>query len=87
MGKGILIDLIDPDLIKEYYEKTKENCYEKDLESPGLSTLKDMVGSGLFLSEGDDWKKKKKILSNVFNYDFIRSKIPLIATVAQEQIL
>ena len=45
-----------------------------------------MVGSGLFLSEGDDWKKKKKILSNVFNYDFIRSKIPLIAKVSQEQI-
>lgn len=22
VGKGILIDLIDPDLIKEYYEKT-----------------------------------------------------------------
>ena len=38
------------------------------------------------MSEGDNWKKKKKILSNVFNFDFIHSKIGLIAKVSEEKI-
>ena len=83
VGSDVLIDILDPELIKEYFEKTKDRHYEKNFNSPGLSSIKSVIGSGLFLSEGDDWKKKKKILSNVFNFDFIHSKIPLIAKVAQ----
>lgn len=86
VGTGIHIDLIDPELIKEYYEKTKERCYSKNFNSPGTSSVRAVIGSGLFLTEGDDWKKKKKILSNVFTFDFIRSKIPLIVKMTDEKI-
>jgi hypothetical protein len=60
VGSDILIDLIDNDLITEYYQKTKERYYQKDMNSPGFSALKSIIGEGLFLSEGDAWKKKKK---------------------------
>ena len=44
VGRDVLIDLLDPDLIKEYYERTKERCYEKNFSSPGLSSAKALVG-------------------------------------------
>lgn len=50
VGTGILLDLVDPELIKEYYQRTKDKCYEKNMDSPGLSSLKNLLGPGLFLS-------------------------------------
>ena len=32
--------------------------------------------------EDEYWKKKKKVMSKVFNYDFIVSQIPVMAKVA-----
>ena len=40
VGSKVNIDLLDADLIKEYYERTKEKCYEKSLSLPGISSLK-----------------------------------------------
>jgi hypothetical protein len=34
-----------------------------------------VIGNGLFFSEGDQWKNKKKIMSSVFNFEFIKGKI------------
>ena len=59
----------------------------KNYNNPNISALVGLIGPGIFFSEGDIWKKKKKILSNVFNFDFIHSQIPLIAKIAQEKIL
>ena len=40
------------------------------------------VKKGIDSVEDDYWKKKKKLLSKVFNYDFIVSQIPVMAKVA-----
>jgi cytochrome P450 len=84
VGSDILIDLIDNELIAEYYQKTKERYYQKDMNSPGFSAIKSIIGKGLFLSEGDAWKKKKKILSKIFNHEFIYSLIPAISEIAEQ---
>ena len=47
---SIYVDLIDPHLIKEFYEKQMEGCYVKYLTSPFLSTLKHILGEGLLFS-------------------------------------
>jgi len=36
----------------------------------------------MLVSEGIDWKNKRKVLSNVFNYDFITAHIPMMAKIA-----
>jgi cytochrome P450 len=36
-------------------------------------------GKGLLFSEGDIWKKKRKLLSKVFNFDLIQENIPKIS--------
>jgi hypothetical protein len=40
--------------------------------------LYEVTGNGLLFSEGAEWKNKKKIMSSVFNYDFLKSKINAI---------
>ena len=35
----------------------------------------------LLLSEGELWKKKRRLVSNIFNYDFIKRKIPEIQQI------
>jgi cytochrome P450 len=39
------------------------------------------IGEGLVFSEGDNWKKKRKILSKVFNFDLIQENIPKISEI------
>jgi hypothetical protein len=80
------IDLIDPELIKEFYEKQMEGYYIASLSSPTVSSLKSLLGKGLLFSEGEEWKMKRKIMSHVFNYDFIKSKISLISKICQEKL-
>lgn len=36
------------------------------------------------MSEGDAWKKKKKILSKIFQHDFIISQIPVICGIVDK---
>jgi cytochrome P450 len=42
-----------------------------------------VTGNGLLFSEGAEWKKKKKIMSSVFNFDFLKSKIKTISAIAK----
>ena len=44
VGTKVVIDLLDADLIKEYYERTKEKCYEKSMAMPAISSLKEIAG-------------------------------------------
>lgn len=39
---------------------------------------------GIVMAEDQEWKKRKKILSKVFNYDFITSQIPNISVIADK---
>lgn len=87
VGSNILLDLIDPELIREFFEKGKEKYYQKKLDYPSSSSLQQIIGEGLLLSEGESWKKKRKILSYVFNFDFIHSKVRAIADIASKALL
>lgn len=49
----VFIDLIDPELIKEYYERNLDGCYEKYTGNPFMSSIHSLVGNGLLFSEGE----------------------------------
>jgi cytochrome P450 len=38
------------------------------------------------MAEGDTWKNKRKILSTVFNYDFILRQIPKIHEITKKTL-
>lgn len=82
--RNIFLDFIDPQLIREFFEKTLEGCYVKYKTFPFMKSLKSLIGEGLLFSEGNEWKRKKKIMSNVFNFDFIKSKIQNIFEISHE---
>lgn len=62
----LLVVIINPDLIKEFYSAENVNKYHKLL--PLIEGTKIIFGEGMFFSEGETWKTKRKIISNVFNF-------------------
>lgn len=44
------------------------------------------TGNGLPFSEGADWKRKRTILSKVFNFDFVQAQAHKIADACDEAI-
>jgi cytochrome P450 len=43
-----------------------------------------VVGSGIAFSEGNEWKKKRKVISNVFHFEFLHSLIPKMIKTLDE---
>lgn len=73
------IVLINPDLIQEFFTRNTE-CYKKlDLVVDGVSRV---LGRGIFFSEEEAWKKKRKILSAAFHYAWIKELTPKILSTA-----
>jgi len=80
IGKDPLIMLRDAELIQDFYKK--QNCYEK---VPLPEHVRPLFGyGGLTFSEGETWKRHRKILSGSFNYEGLRSKVPLVQATAKE---
>ena len=36
------------------------------------------LGNGIGLTEGEEWKRKRKIISSVFNFDMLVASVPTI---------
>jgi cytochrome P450 len=67
------IQLINLDLIQAYFNT---NSYSYNKFEPIIANLRRVVGSGIAFSEGNEWKKKRKVISNVFHFEFLHSLIP-----------
>ena len=76
------ITLMDLDLIKEMVSSDKYLIMEKEKDL--FEVFFSIVRRGLVVSEGNEWKNKRKLLSNVFNHDFITSHIPMMITIADQ---
>ena len=50
---GIHLTLIDPELVKQFYEKVTEGYYIKSRDSMIISSFRYIIGNGLFFSEGE----------------------------------
>lgn len=49
-----------------------------------IQNIQRSLGHGIAFSEGDEWKRKRKIMNSVFNFDFITDCIPKIARICDE---
>lgn len=68
----VAFQFFSPKLIKEFCDKERDWYYEKDEKINELLLM--IIGRGLVLSEGEVWKKKRKTLNQVFNFNFIASQ-------------
>ena len=78
MGK-IHLQLIDPDLIKDFLSDQTRYTKSDATDLPSL-----IFGNGLVFSEGKTWKRHRRAISEIFRFDFLSSQIPTIVDTAKE---
>ena len=77
------IYLYDPELIKEFLNKQTKFA----IKDPRLfGALTGLIKDGLVFIEGEKWKSQRKLISQVFHFDYMNSFIPTINQIAQEWI-
>jgi len=76
-----LFILRDPQYAKEYF--ANPYLYVK---SPANEIIKPLVdgGGGMVMLEGDEWKRHKKIISNSFHYESLRTHTSVIQKIVKE---
>ena len=80
VGTKILVTLTDPQYIKEFL--LKPNLYEKTGVTNFIKPL--VGGGGLVMSEGDVWKRHRKVISNSFHYESLKANISTIRNTTLE---
>ena len=81
---AVIIEIVNPELIKEFLFKANEGYYVKSRLAFG-HVLRVIKEDNILLLEGEKWKQRRKIFSQVFNYDLISSKVPEIIKLARDQ--
>ena len=76
------IEFVHPDLVQEFFSVEKSKLFTKTEEE--LSNARRGLGNGLILSEGNAWKMKRKVLQEVFHFDFIKSLAPKIESTCEK---
>ena len=62
----------------------KRDCYTKNFEL--FQSLISFMNDGLSLSDGPLWKKLRRIISQVFHYDFLKARAPHIIEITEENL-
>lgn len=76
------ISCLSPDARKEFVRHEIDGAY---IKLPFLTELSSkLLGKGLVFSEGEEWKRKRRIFSAFFTYEFINSKIDDIARICDQ---
>jgi cytochrome P450 len=44
------------------------------------------LGDTMIMNEGDVWKSKRKLLSEIFNFDFIKRNVPKMKEICHEML-
>jgi cytochrome P450 len=71
------INLVTPDLIKEFLSASMVNKYPKfEMMIEGIKET--TGGNGIVFSEGELWKNKRKLMSKVFNFELVKENISKI---------
>ena len=79
----ICYDLYDPSLIKEFVEQMTRTTI-KDMRI--ISSRSELERNSLLFSEGEKWKRQKKVISKVFHFEYMNSYIPTMNHLAKEWI-
>lgn len=59
----------DPEMIRKISHE-----YARNVQKPKLLTFIDELVKGLIFAEGDEWKKSRGIISNLFHFEMLRNR-------------
>ena len=80
----VTLDLVNPDMIKEFLSMEKIFLFPK--RKIYIANLQRLLGNGVTFTEGPAWKSKRKIITSVFTFDFLKSIIPNISKICDRQL-
>lgn len=63
-----------------------DNIYVHHKMKFAIANIQRSLGHGMAFSEGKEWKRKRHIISAVFNYDFIIENIPKINRITEDAL-
>lgn len=76
---GSIVFLNHPDYVKHVLKDNRDNySRRKAIKQPAFSALQNMLGNGIFMSEGEDWEKQHKMLRTLFSPTSINSTLPIL---------
>jgi cytochrome P450 len=79
-GTAPHLAIFDPKIIHEFL--FKHDMYIKHPDF--FSLLKDVCGNGIVTAEGSIWKRKRKIMSKIFHFEFIKDNISKMYQAADQ---
>jgi cytochrome P450 len=79
----VMITLVNDKLVHKFIERHKEGCYAKVDSGINFHSLKNFLGDGLLLSEGEEWRYKRRVMGSLFSFEFVRSKLQMVLSIAQ----
>lgn len=82
LGTSVFLFIVDPALIKECLL-----CPEKFVkhQNPCENLSRFFGQENIIISEGKDWKISRKIISNSFNFTFLKESIPIITSFSKKK--
>ena len=73
----------DVDLIKKFLNKESLTT----VKFGGLNgNMSDFMKNGLIFTEGEKWKRQRRLISQVFHFDYMNNSLPIIRATAKEWI-
>jgi len=75
----VMVMLRDPQYAKDF--SLKQHLYTKSSHG---DIMKILLGTSLVFAEGEAWKRNRRIISNTFHFEFLKSNIHLMQSTTQE---
>ncbi|MDI9365053.1 MAG: cytochrome P450 [Flavobacterium sp.] len=76
---GSIVFLNHPDYVKHVLKDNQDNySRRKAVKQPSFSALQDLLGNGIFMSDGAQWEQQHTMLRNLFSPTSIASTLPII---------
>ena len=76
---GSIVFVNHPDYVKHILKDNQDNySRRKAIKQPGFTGLQNLLGNGIFMSDGDDWKSQHRLLQQLFSVSSINATIPII---------
>jgi cytochrome P450 len=76
---GSIVFVNHPDYVKHILKDNQNNySRRKAIKQPGFTGLQNLLGNGIFMSDGDDWEAQHKLLRQLFSVTSINATLPII---------
>lgn len=78
---AVKIKIIDPELLRDFFSKVNDN-YVKDMFF--VENFARLIGGGIILANGDQWKKYRQIFSPAFHFNYLNNQVEQINSITDK---